>query len=437
MKNRINLGVFGLGTVGKGVLELLSDNQLLIEKKLAGKIRVVKAVTAHPEKDRGLDLSQIQVTNNLDDILQDPEIDIVLEMIGGTTTAKEIIFSALKSGKSVITANKALLAEYTEEVFGAAYRSQGFLGFEASVAGVIPVIRNLKTSFCGEQIESISGIINGTANYILSSMIEDKAEFKTALKDAQKKGYAEADPKFDIDGTDTAHKLILLMDLAFSGLFEFKDVYVEGITDVTPIDIEIAEQFGYTIKLLGKAVSRSSGVEGRVHPTLIPKASIMSSVRGAFNAVAMKSNFAGESLSYGAGAGSHPTASAIVGDLIEISRSLLKGVDKVTPPLSVTKEHLVKKPVLPIEEIETEYYLRFSVLDEVGVMGQITKILGDNEISICSMLQKGEEDTPHHPIHVIIFTHQAKEKNIRLALNRIDKLPFVTAKTKLIRVDTE
>ncbi len=436
MKKKINIGIFGLGTVGKGVLELLLENRTLIEKKTGVEFNISKAVTANPNKDRGLDLSKIPVTKNPDDILMDPEIDVVLELIGGTVEAKEIVLTALKSGKSVITANKALLAEYTEEIFDSAYRSEGLLGFEASVAGGIPIIRDMKSSLCGEKIEEISGIINGTANYILSSMIEDKAEFQVALQKAQEKGYAEADPTFDIEGIDTAHKLTLLMDLAYGALFDFNEVYVEGITNLDPIDIEVAEQFGYTIKLLGKAINREQGIEGRVHPTLVPKDNIIAGVRGAFNAVLIKGNFVGQTLSYGAGAGSHPTASAVVGDLIEISRCLLKSTGALTPPLSIIQEHLVKKHLLPIEQIETEYYLRFTVLDTTGVMAKITKILGDHEISIRSMLQKGEAHAPDVPVHVIIFTHRAMERNIRGALAKINSLEFVTDKTKLIRADS-
>jgi len=437
LKESIKLGIFGLGTVGKGVVEQLRKNGALISQRLGKELQITKAVTANPTKDRGIDLSDIQISSDPKDILDDPEIDIVLELIGGVTDAKSIVLEALQKGKSVVTANKALLAECTEEIFNMAYQSKGLFGFEASVAGCIPVIREIKSSYSGEKIEEISGIINGTANYILTSMIEDKADFQVALKAAQDKGYAEADPAFDIEGTDTAHKLIILMDLAFNGLFDLKELYVEGITKITPLDIEIAEQFGYTIKLLGKAVNTDKGFEGRVHPTLVKTSNMLASVRGAFNAVAIKGNFMGPTLSYGAGAGAYPTASAVMGDVIEISRNLLQEAGQLVPPLASMRDQLSKKKILPMSEVTTEYYLRFSVLDEVGVMSKITTLLGENDIGIRSMLQKGEAHSPKDPIHVVIFTHKAIEKNILKALAKIDSLQFVAEPTNLIRIDTE
>lgn len=435
MKESVKIGLFGLGTVGKGVVEMLSENSELIRQRTGMDVRVVKAVTANPDKDRGIDLSQIQVSKNPADILDDPEIDIVLELIGGTTVAKDLVVEALNKGKSVVTANKALLAECTTEVFKAAYASTGSFGFEASVAGGIPVIRDIQAGFSGEKIEAISGIINGTANYILTSMIEEKAQFADALKVAQEKGYAEADPTFDIEGVDTAHKLIVLMDLAFHGVFDFNQLYVEGITKIEPVDIEIAQQFGYTVKLLGKAVNSERGFEGRVHPTLVRKDSILASVNGAFNAVQVQGNFVGPTLSYGAGAGSHPTASAVVGDVVTICRSLKSGEQVPVPPLSCVAEDLEPKTILPIEEIESEYYLRFTVLDQVGVMAEITKVLGEHGISIRSMIQGGEAHAPDVPVHVVIFTYNAQEKNIQNALKEIDEQSFVAQPTKLIRVD--
>jgi len=435
VKNYINIGLFGLGTVGKGVVNQLNDNGSLIKKRLGREIRITRAVTANPDKERGIDLKNIQISNKINDIINDPEIDIVVELIGGIDLAKSIILQSLKKGKSVVTANKALLAECAEEIFNAAYTSKGLFGYEASVAGGIPIIRNIRESYSGDKIMEISGIINGTANYILSSMSEKNETFLSALKEAQEKGFAEADPTFDIEGIDAAHKLILLMNLSFNAIFDFKSLYIEGIAQIEPIDIEIADDFGYVVKLLGKARDDDKGFEARVHPTLVNKNSILASVNGAFNAVQVMGNFVGETLSYGAGAGSYPTSSAVLGDLIQIGRALSSSDTSSPPPLSFQIEHLRKKQILPIDELETEYYLRFTVLDKVGVLASLTKSLGENNISIRCMIQKSKEHVPGLPVAVVILTHIAREKDIRAAINEIDKMPIVTSPTRLIRID--
>ena len=435
MKKNINIGIFGLGTVGKGVVEQLTENREIIAKRTGCELTVVKAVTANPDKDRGLNIQNIQISKSPRDIINDPSIDIIVELIGGEEPAKWIVLESLKKGKSVVTANKALLAEHASEIFNAAYQAEGFFGYEASVAGGIPIIRNIKDGFSGDKIEEISGIINGTANYILTKMTLENANFDETLKIAQEKGYAETDPTFDIDGIDTAHKLAILMSVAFNGIFDFKQLYIEGIRKIEPMDIEIADEFGYTIKLLGKALPNSSGFEGRVHPSLVSKDSILASVNWAFNAVSIRGNYVGPTLAYGAGAGSHPTASAVVGDIIEISRLLNSGTVKAVSPLSYTGAHISKQEILPIEIIQSEYYLRFTVLDEVGVLAKITSCLGNHKISIRSMIQKSETHTPGLPVPVVIFTHTAKESNIQKALKEIDGLPFVSCPTKLIRID--
>lgn len=436
MDEKICIGLFGLGTVGAGVLKLLNENYELIKQRIGKDIYIKKAVVRNPDKYANCGLNADQISTSPDDILLDKDIDIVIELIGGDTDAKEITLKALKLGKSVVTANKALLAEHALEIFPAAYDSRGLFGYEASVAGGIPVIRNLRDGFTGDDISEVSGIINGTANYILTSMADNGEDFDTALKKAQELGFAEADPTFDIEGIDAAHKVAILLNLSFNGLFKFKDIFVEGITKIEPLDIEIAKEMGYTIKLLGKAMSTDQGYQGRVHPALIKNNNLLASVKGAFNAILIKGNFLGPTISYGAGAGAHPTASAVVGDLVEIGRNMASEQKNRRYPLSCTNETLVEKQLISIDEIVTEYYLRFTVKDQVGVLSEITKILGDNDISIRSMIQRSENGNTSNSVPIVIMTHTAKEKNIRKSLSKIDLLPFVLESTRIIRIDS-
>ena len=435
MEKPIKIALCGIGTVGKGVLELFDKNMALIRQRIGKDIQIVKALEKDPEKIKSSGLTSDQVSDSLDFVLEDPEIDIVIELIGGDTIAKEIILRALDNGKSVVTANKALLAEHSDVIFPATYAAKGFFGFEASVAGGIPVLRNLREGFTGDEISEVSGIINGTANYILSSMTENNDDFETALAEAQKLGYAEADPTFDIEGNDTAHKVCILLNLAYNGLFDFKQIHIEGITKIEPIDIEIAREMGYTIKLLGKAISSEKGYDGRVHPSLIKNNNLLASVKGPFNALLIKGNFLGPTISYGAGAGSHPTASAVVGDIIEIGRLLANDRKHQTFPLSCTNETLVKKELISINEIETEYYLRLTVQDKAGVLAKVTKIMGDNNISIRSMIQKSENNGSAESVPVVFFTHKAKERDVQRSIKQIDQLSFIEQPTRLIRID--
>ena len=435
MEKPIKIALCGIGTVGKGVLELFDKNMALIRQRIGKDIQIVKALEKDPEKIKSSGLTSDQVSDSLDFVLEDPEIDIVIELIGGDTIAKEIILRALDNGKSVVTANKALLAEHSDVIFPATYAAKGFFGFEASVAGGIPVLRNLREGFTGDEISEVSGIINGTANYILSSMTENNDDFETALAEAQKLGYAEADPTFDIEGNDTAHKVCILLNLAYNGLFDFKQIHIEGITKIEPIDIEIAREMGYTIKLLGKAISSEKGYDGRVHPSLIKNNNLLASVKGPFNALLIKGNFLGPTISYGAGAGSHPTASAVVGDIIEIGRLLANDRKHQTFPLSCTNETLIKKELISINEIETEYYLRLTVQDKAGVLAKVTKIMGDNNISIRSMIQKSENNGSAESVPVVFFTHKAKERDVQRSIKQIDQLSFIEQPTRLIRID--
>lgn len=431
----IRVGIFGLGTVGAGLVHLLQEDRDLITKRVGQEIRITKAVVANPDKDRGIDLSGIEISNDPSFILDDPNIDIVVEVVGGLDLAEHIIIEAFRQKKSVITANKAVLAEKTQEIFDAAYASSQFFGFEASVAGGIPIIRTIREGFAGDSILELSGIMNGTANYILSKMTEEGALFSDVLQDAQEKGYAEADPTFDIEGNDTAHKLIILMSLAFNGIFQYKDLYTEGITQIEPLDIQYADELGYKIKLLGKAKRTPKGIEARVHPTLIPKTKMLSAVSDSFNAIELLGKFVGDSLLYGRGAGSHPTASAILSDLVEASRSLVVGEVSPLYPLSTGKEHLEKLPILPMEEVETPYYLRFTVYDHVGVLSKITTTFVDHNINIQSVIQKTQAHSGDTPIHLVIETHRANEASVQKALQKINQLDFVASQTRLIRMD--
>lgn len=435
MKRSINIGLCGLGTVGTGVLKQLKENASLIRNRVGGELKITKAVTVDSFDHLEDELIGVKVSNSVDDILEDPDIDIVVEMIGGVTVAKHVILESFKKNKAVVTANKALLAEHSKEIFRAAYQSNSFLGFEASVGGGIPIIRSIKEGFSGDRIDMISGIINGTANYILSSMTSDGADFQSALNDAQVKGFAEADPSFDIQGIDAAHKILLLMELAFNALFDFKQLHIEGISDIESIDIDIANEYSYVIKLLGKACRSDKGYEGRVHPALVKSDSMLASVQGAFNAISIHGNFVGHTLSYGAGAGSYPTASAVVSDIIQISRHIFNGEALPIPPLSVAIDQLKSEMILPIGEIESEYYLRFGVKNAQAAVKYLRDELVDKGVQIRLTDQQRLKEQGGVE-QVVIFTQKVTEKQIQLALEQINRLPEVSYPGKLIRIET-
>ncbi len=432
---QINVGLCGLGTVGAGTAELLQRNSDIIENRTGFKIQVTRAATIDPYDHLDVDFSNIKVTDSVDDVIKDPEIDIVVELIGGDGIAKKIILDTFKEGKSAVTANKALLAKHSEEIFKAAYETKGLFGFEASVGGGIPIIRSIKEGFSGDRIDSFSGIINGTANYILSSMTNEKADFSTALKGAQEKGFAEADPTFDIEGIDTAHKVIILMDLAFNGLFDFSQLYIEGITEIKPLDIELANKLGSQIKLLGKAKQSSKGYEGRVHPSLVKSGSMLAAVNGPFNAISIQGNFVGDTMSYGAGAGSHPTASAVVSDIIEISRSLINGNSCCVAPLTVSIENLQKETILPVTEIDSEYYLRFMVKQPEEAINTIREVFG-KEGFIIQQVEQLDEEQADSSFALAILTGNMPEIKIQNLVKNLEILPFNLHPIKLIRVES-
>lgn len=434
-KPTIKLGLFGLGVVGCGVLSILQRNRELIVSRLGAELRVTHAVTANPGKSRSVSLDGIEVSSDPETILSNPEIDIVIELVGGTGDARRYVLTALDAGKPVVTANKALLAEHAREIFSKVYEKNLAIGIEASVAGGIPVLRALKEGLSGDHIKEIVGIVNGTSNYILSKMSAEGAAFSDVLAEAQALGYAEADPTFDIEGHDAAHKLTILINLAYGTTIDFSGVYKEGIRTITPMDITYARQLGYTIKLLAIGKLNDGRVEARVHPALIANDHLLSSVNGVFNAVFLTGDNVDATMSYGRGAGAYPTGSAVVSDVIDLARNKLAGIQSKIPPLSVMADQLRELPVMPISEIESEYYLRFQVLDRVGVLAAMTKIMGENDISIQSMFQPALADKPDDPVQVILITHRAKEAGVQKGLQEIAKLNFMMGPTQLIRIE--
>jgi homoserine dehydrogenase len=431
----IQVGLFGLGVVGSAVVAILRKNQELIRARLGTGVRIKRAVVAHPGKQRSVPLEGIEVSADPASILRDKEIDIVVELIGGTGVAREVVLGALDADKPVVTANKALLAECAQEVFGKVYEKNLALGMEASVAGGIPVLRSLKEGLSSERIVEISGIVNGTCNYILTRMTAEGAPFDQVLAEAQKLGYAEADPTFDVDGFDAAHKLAVLVNLAYGTMVPFRDIHVEGIRGIAPMDIAYAEQLGFSIKLLAIGKLNNGEVEARVHPTLVEHEHLLSSVNGVFNAVFLTGDNVDATMSYGRGAGGAPTGSAVVSDIIDIARNLRAGIRTKIPALSVMREELRPIPVMKMERIRSEYYLRFQVLDRVGVLAQITRIMGEHDISIQSMLQPARSRRPDEPVQVIVITHRAREADVKQSLREIAPLDFIAGETQLIRIE--
>jgi homoserine dehydrogenase len=431
----INVGLFGLGVVGSAVVSILRKNQELIRARLGTGIRVTRAVVAHPGKARPVPLEGIAVSADPASILGDPEIDIVVELIGGTTTAREIVLGALDADKPVVTANKALLAECAADIFGKVYEKDLAIGMEASVAGGIPVLRSLKEGLASERILEISGIVNGTCNYILTKMAAEGAPFDAVLAEAQKLGYAEADPTFDVDGIDAAHKLAVLVNLAYGTTVNYADIHVEGIRGITPMDLTYAGQMGFAIKLLAIGKLNDGQVEARVHPTLVEREHLLASVNGVFNAVFLTGDNVDATMSYGRGAGGAPTGSAVVSDIIDIARNLRAGIRTKIPPLSVIRSEIRQLAVMPVERIRSEYYLRFQVRDRPGVLAAITRVMGDRNISIASMIQPARSKHPDEPVQVILITHHAREADVRDSLREIQPMDFIAGETQLIRIE--
>ena len=431
----INVGLIGWGTVGSGVVKILQENGPLIERRLGSKIALKRIADIDLETERAVKVSRDVLTERAEEVIEDPEIDIVLELIGGEEPARSYILEAFRQGKHVVTANKALLATHLDELCRVAQQCKVDLNFEAAVGGGIPIIRALKEGFVAERIETIFGILNGTSNYILSTMSNEGGEFTEVLRQAQAKGYAEVDPRLDIEGIDAAHKLAILTKLAFGAKVPFEDIFIEGISDITPLDIQFGREFGYKIKLLAIAKTDGKTIEARVHPTMLPSDHLLSTVDGVFNAIFLKGNAVGETLFFGQGAGMMPTGSAVVGDLIELSRNILKGTRERVPTLSFQRADVKEMKVKDIEDIVRPYYMRFSALDRPGVLSKISGVLGKNDISIASVIQKGRGVSEAVP--VVMMTHEARERNVRRALREIDEMDVILDRTTLIRVEDE
>ena len=432
----MRVGLLGMGTVGRGTWTVLNRNAEEITRRAGRPIRITQIATRTPEKARAL-LQQadgVEVNADVGALVRRPDVDIVLELIGGIEPARSLMLQAIALGKHVVTANKALLAAHGNEIFAAAQKAGVMVAFEAAVAGGIPIIKALREGLTANRIEWIAGIINGTSNFILSEMRRTGASFATVLKEAQARGYAEADPTFDVDGIDAAHKLAIMSAIAFGVPMQFDKAYTEGISKLMHEDIRYAEELGYRIKLLGITRRAEKGIELRVHPTLVPATRLIANVEGPMNAVLVKGDAVGPTLYYGPGAGAEPTASAVIADLVDVTRMHTADPEHRVPHLAFQPDQLSDIPFLPMGEIVTSYYLRMRVLDRPGVLADITRILADRDISIDAMIQKepseGEDQTD-----IILLTHQSVERQVTDAIDKIEAL--VTVRGKVVRIRLE
>jgi len=433
MKQKINVGLIGLGTVGTGALRILRQNAELIRHRVGVPIEVTRVAVRDLKRDRGVDIPPGLLTNDPAKIIQDPDIDIVVELIGGYQPAKELILSAIARGKHVVTANKALLAGHGAEIQRAACLAAVNLGFEASVGGGIPVIKALKEALAGNRILSIYGIINGTSNYILSKMTHEGRSFEDVLAEAQRAGYAEADPTFDVGGIDTSHKLAILVNLAFGAYVNVNDIFTEGITAISPLDIDFGKQLGYKVKLLAIAKMHDGQVEARVHPTMVPEEYPIAKIDGVYNAIQIVGDASDDIMLSGRGAGSLPTGSAVVADIIDITRQILLAPSRTLPADCAEARGPLK--LQPIELIRSIYYFRLVVLDQPGVLAQISGILGKHRISIAQMIQRGRKEGGSVPL--VIMSHTALERDVRHAMLEIKALSCVSEQPVVIRVEGE
>jgi homoserine dehydrogenase len=429
----VRVGLIGFGTIGSGVVRVLHEHAAEIEQRLGAALRLVRIADVDLERDRGVPTDGIELTREWRDVATAADVDVVIELVGGTRIAREMVAAALAAGKPVVTANKALLAHYGAELYAAARSAGGALAFEASVGGTIPVLRALREGLCADRLSSVLGIVNGTCNFILTEMERGGEPYEACLKRAQDLGYAEADPTFDVDGTDSMHKLVILVGLAFGAHVDPDDVATEGIEALQPIDLEYAARFGLRIKLLAIAKLGEGALRVGVHPTMIPEASMLAGVDGSMNAVEVVGAASGATLYYGAGAGSLPTASAVVSDVMELARSRRLGPGERVPPLG-TPELTVLSLRQP-GDLESEFYLRFTVVDRPNVLAHITGALGGHDISIASVVQP--ERHASEAVPVVIVTHQAKESSLRQAIAEVDRLGDVTAPTQVIRIERE
>jgi homoserine dehydrogenase len=430
----IQVGLLGLGTVGSGTVEVLRRNREEISRR-AGRDIVIKVASARDiTKERAVSLEGIELVAAAADIVARPDIDIVVELIGGDSVARDLVLKAIDNGKHVVTANKALLAKHGTEIFARAHAKGVMVAFEASVAGGVPIIKAIREGLTANRIEWIAGIINGTCNYILSEMRDKGLPFDMVLTEAQRLGYAEADPAIDVEGVDAAHKLAILAAIAFGIPMQFEKVYTEGISRLTAVDLKYAEGLGYRIKLIGLARRAAKGIELRVHPTLIPARRLIANVEGVMNAVLVKGDAVGPTLFYGRGAGAEATASAVVADLVDVTRMATSDPEHRVPHLAFQPDRLSDAPILAMEDIETGYYLRLRALDRPGVLADVTRICADLSISIDAIFQK-EAGEGEDQVDVVILTHLTVEKNVNAAIRRIEALATIPAPVVRIRLE--
>ena len=430
--NVVNIGLIGAGTVGCGVVKILFENNGLIQKRTGIKINIKKIADIDINRKRPVKIPKEIFTTDAWQVINDPDIPIIVELVGGTKIAKDFVMGALNNKKHVVTANKALLAHHGKEIFATATKNNVNIGFEASVGGGIPIIISNKESYVANNIQSIYGIMNGTCNYILSTMSKEGLDFDVVLKSAQEKGYAEADPSFDIDGIDAAHKLSILIMLSYGQFFKFNKFYVEGIRNISNLDISYSSELGYVIKLLAIAKAKENGIEAGVYPALVKKGTQMADVSGAFNAIYMVGDALGPTMLYGMGAGMMPTGSAVVGDITQIAKTLNNTYNNCYIPRFFEDKNYSN--LIPMSEKTGNYYLRFQVKDKPGVLGKITNVLGEHSISIESVIQKGKEPNGGD-VQVVMMTHESREKDLKNAIKKINRFSFVNNRSNFIRIE--
>ena len=431
---QLNVGILGLGTVGGGTYQVLTRNAVEITRRTGVQINVVQVADRNLEHAKALTAGRVEVTDDAFAVVNNPKVDVVVELIGGYTLSKELILKAIENKKHVVTANKALIATHGNEIFAAAKANNVIVAYEAAVAGGIPIIKALRESLGANRIEWLAGIINGTTNFILTEMREKGLGYQEVIGEAQRLGYAEADPTFDVEGIDAAHKLTIMSAIAFGMPMKFEQAYTEGITKLQQVDIQYAEELGYRVKLLGITKHTDQGVELRVHPTLIPEKRLVANVNGAMNAVVVKGDAVGPTLYYGAGAGSEPTASAVIADLMDIARLMDASSAQRVPYLAFQPDQVQNLPILPIDEVHSAYYLRLRASDKPGVLANVTRILGDRDISIDAMMQK-EPDENETEADIVILTHITVEKNMNAAIAAIVALPAIVGEAVRIRME--
>ena len=431
----IHIGLLGFGVVGAGVAKLLKEKKDLLEARIGASLNLKTIADLDITTDRGVELTGTQLITDAVTVINDPDIDIIVELIGGKTLARDFILKTLENKKHVVTANKALLASFGNELVAVAGKNQVDLAFEASCGGCMPVIKSLRESLVANDIHGMCGILNGTCNYILSKMSQDGSLFEDALKKAQELGFAEAEPSLDVDGYDTAHKLAILSALAHGMEINLDDIHVEGIRNIGPADIGFAGDFGYTIKLLAIGKKHENHVEARVHPTMIPCSNPLSHVDRSMNAIAIDADATGRTMLYGHGAGMMPTASAVLSDIVDIARNIIAGTPRRVPTLGYPEENIQKIPILPMAQLSTRYYLRFEAQDSPGVLSTISGILGENDISIKSVHQKGRNADGQVPI--VMLTHLAKECRVQEALAKIIQTDCVVGQPVVIRIEED